>query len=140
MASVNKVILIGNLGADPEVRTTGTGKSVAEIRIATTSKFGETEQTEWHRVVLWEKLADVAAKYLAKGKPVYIEGRIQTRTYEDKDGVTRYITEVVANNMQLLGSRGNGDAAVAEDEPEPAPKARKSRAKKPAEQDDDLPF
>lgn len=105
MASVNKAILIGNLGADPDVRYTRAGKAVGDIRVATTFKSGDNETTEWHRVVLWEKLADVASKYLSKGDPVYIEGHIATRTWEDKDGVKKYTTEVIAERLQLLGSK-----------------------------------
>lgn len=105
MASVNKVILIGYLGTDPEVKTTQSGKSVGEMRLATSFGTGEMEKTEWHRVVLWEKLAETAGKYLKKGSQVYVEGRIQSRQYEDKEGVTKYITEVVADRLTMLGGK-----------------------------------
>jgi single-strand DNA-binding protein len=112
MASLNKVMLIGNLGKDPEIRTTTSGQSVANFSLATSEKFknknGETEErTEWHNIVLWGKLAEIAGQYLAKGKPVFIEGRIQTRKWQDKDGQDRYTTEVVGDRMQMLGSKGD---------------------------------
>ena len=113
MASVNKVILIGNLGRDPETRYTTGGDAVTNLRIATTEswkdKSGEKqEKTEWHTVVLFGRLAEIAGEYLKKGRPVYIEGRLQTRKYTDKEGVEKYSTEVVADRMQLLGSRDGG--------------------------------
>lgn len=110
---VNKVILIGNLGADPEVRYTQSGTAVANLRIATSERWkdrqsGELqERTEWHRVVLFGKLGEIANEYLKKGSQVYIEGRIQTRKWQGQDGQDRYTTEVVANDMQMLGGRGN---------------------------------
>ena len=112
MASVNKVILVGNLGADPEVRYMPSGDAITNIRLATTDswkdKNGEKqEKTEWHRVVFFGKLAEIAGEYLKKGRPVYVEGSLRTREWE-KDGVKRYTTEVVANEMQMLGSRGEG--------------------------------
>ncbi|MFC2131653.1 single-stranded DNA-binding protein [Bacteroidota bacterium] len=105
--SLNRVTLIGNLGADPELRTTTSGSKVASINIATSESYkdksGETvEQTEWHRVVLWNWLADIADKYTKKGSKVYVEGKLKTRNYEDKDGVTRYITEIVASDLLFL--------------------------------------
>jgi single-strand DNA-binding protein len=113
MASVNKVILIGNLGRDPETRYTTGGDAVTNLRIATTEtwkdKSGEKqEKTEWHSVVLFGRQAEVAAEYLKKGRPVYIEGRLQTRKYTDKEGVEKYATEIVADRMQLLGGRDAG--------------------------------
>jgi single-strand DNA-binding protein len=109
---VNKVILIGNLGKDPELRYTQNGTAVANFTLATTdswTKDGETqERTEWHTIVAWAKLAEICGQYLTKGRQVYIEGRIQTRKWEDRDGNTRYTTEIVAQNMQMLGSRGDG--------------------------------
>ncbi len=113
MASVNKVILIGNLGRDPETRYTTGGDAVTNLRIATTEtwkdKSGEKqEKTEWHTVVLFGRQAEIAAEYLKKGRPVYIEGRLQTRKYTDKEGVEKYSTEVVGDRMQLLGSREGG--------------------------------
>ncbi len=110
---VNKVILIGNLGKDPEIRYTQNGTAVVNFSLATTdswTKDGEAnERTEWHNIVAWARLAEICNQYLQKGKQVYIEGRIQTRKWEDRDGNTRYTTEVVAQNMQMLGGRGDGD-------------------------------
>ena len=111
MASINKVILIGNLGKDPEVRYTANGAAICNIGIATTRSWkdktsGEkVEETEWHRVVFYDRLAEIAGEYLKKGRPVYVEGRLKTRKWQDKDGVEKYTTEVVADNMQLLGGR-----------------------------------
>jgi single-strand DNA-binding protein len=109
---VNKVILIGNLGANPEVRFTQGGSPVANLRIATTEKWTDRsgqkqERTEWHRVVLFGRQAEIAQQYLTKGRPVYIEGRIQTREWQDQQGQKRYTTEIVCTNMQLLGGRGD---------------------------------
>jgi len=111
MAGVNKVILVGNLGADPEVKFLGSGTQVANFRIATTenrvNRSGEKiSLTEWHRIVAFGKLAEICGKFLSKGKQVYIEGRIQTRTWEDKDGNRRYTTEIIAMQMQMLGTMG----------------------------------
>ena len=116
MASVNKVILIGNLGRDPETRYTTGGDAVTNLNIATSEqwkdKSGEKqERTEWHRVVLFGRQAEIAGEYLKKGRSVYIEGRLQTRKYTDKDGVEKYSTEIVADRMQLLGSREGGGGA-----------------------------
>jgi single-strand DNA-binding protein len=113
MASVNKVILIGNLGRDPETRYTTGGDAVTNLRIATTDtwkdKAGEKqEKTEWHTVVLFGRQAEIAGEYLKKGRPVYIEGRLQTRKYTDKEGVEKYSTEIVGDRMQLLGGREGG--------------------------------
>ncbi len=109
MAGVNKVILIGRLGADPEIRYTPNGSAVATFRIATsenwTNKDGEREErTEWHRIVAFGRLGEICGEYLSKGKQVYIEGRLQTRSWEDREGVKRWVTEIVATNMQMLGS------------------------------------
>ena len=118
MASVNKVILIGNLGRDPEVRYTPSGAAVCNVSVATTrnwkSKEGgeRQEETEWHRVVFYDRLAEIAGEYLRKGRPVYVEGRLKTRKWQDKDGVEKYTTEIIAEQMQLLGGRegmGGGD-------------------------------
>lgn len=111
MASLNKVMLIGNLGKDPEVRYTTSGKAVASFSLATTDKFknasGEWEEkTEWHNVVLWGRQAEIAGEYLAKGRTVFIEGRLQTRKWQDKDGRDRWTTEIVGDRMQMLGGRG----------------------------------
>ncbi len=111
MASVNKVILVGNLGADPELRYTSSGTPVASFNIATreqwTNKSGEKEEkTEWHKIVAWARLGEICGEYLHKGKQVYIEGRLQTRSWEDRDGNKRYTTEIVAQTMQMLGPAG----------------------------------
>lgn len=115
MASLNKVMLIGNLGKDPEVRYTTSGQAVASFSIATSEKFknrnGEMEErTEWHNVVLWGRQAEIAGEYLAKGRTVFIEGRLQTRKWQDKDGRDRYTTEIVGDRMQMLGGKGEGGA------------------------------
>ncbi len=114
---VNKVILVGNLGADPDMRFTPSGQGVCELRVATSESWNDKngqrqERVEWHRIVVWGKRAEVCSKYLAKGRQVYVEGRIQTRTYDDKDGNKRYITEVIANDVQFLGG-GKGETAGA---------------------------
>lgn len=147
MASVNKVILIGNLGRDPELRYAPSGTAICNISLATTSAWkdkstGERkEETEWHRVVFYDKLAEVVAKYAKKGKPLYIEGRLKTRKWQDKDGKDVYTTEVIADNMQLLGGRDDsGDSAGA---PAPAPAPRPAPAPSPKgnfPDDDDIPF
>jgi single-strand DNA-binding protein len=150
MASVNKVILIGNLGADPETRYLPSGDAVANIRIATSEKWkdksGEQqEHTEWHRVAFFGRLAEIAGEYLKKGSPVYVEGRIRTRKWQDKEGQDRYSTEIVATDMKLLGSRGGGSEPMAR---EPAPATAeaggtKARAKGGGafeQMDDDIPF
>jgi single-strand DNA-binding protein len=112
MAGVNKVILVGRLGADPEVRYTGSGTAVANFNMATSSSYtdksGEkTEKTEWHRIVAFGKLGEICGEYLAKGKQVYVEGRLQTRDWEDRDGNKRKTTEIVAGTMQMLGAAGD---------------------------------
>ncbi len=115
---VNKVILVGNLGADPDMRFTPSGQGVCELRVATSESWNDKngqrqERVEWHRIVVWGKRAEVCSKYLSKGRQVYVEGRIQTRTYDDKDGNKRYITEVIANDVQFLGGgKGEGGAAA----------------------------
>ena len=124
MAGVNKVILVGNLGADPEMRYTPGGMAVANFKLATSENFKGKEgnkqtKTEWHKVVAFGKLAEICGEYLSKGKQVYIEGKIQTRSWEDKDGNKKYTTEIVVNIMQMLGGRGTeagaGAAASAAD-------------------------
>ena len=158
MASVNKVILIGNLGRDPETRYTTGGDAVTTLNIATSEQWkdknGEKqERTEWHRVVLFGRQAEIAGEYLKKGRSVYIEGRLQTRKYTDKDGVEKYSTEIVADRMQLLGGREGGttggDAEFAgatsgagASRREPSAGAGKGgAAKKNTEDfDDDIPF
>ncbi len=114
MASVNKVILVGNLGADPEVRYMPSGDAVANIRLATTDRYKDKqsgefkEMTEWHRVSFFGRLAEIVNEYLKKGSSVYIEGRIRTRKYQAQDGTERYSTEIVADQMQMLGGRSGG--------------------------------
>ena len=139
MASVNKAILIGNLGADPELRYTPSGAAVANFNIATTERWKDKEgqpqeKTEWHRIILWSRQAEIAKEYLHKGSSVYIEGRIQNRNYEDKDGIKRYVTEIVGQRMQLLGSRG---AAASEGGPSEAPPPPPENL---GGEDNDLPF
>ena len=114
--SVNKVFLLGNLGKDPELKQTPSGTSVCTFSLATTDRFknkqGEQQdRTEWHNIVVWSNLAEVCGKYLHKGKQVYIEGRIQNRSYDDKDGTKKYITEIVADQMQMLG-KGDGTSSA----------------------------
>ena len=116
--SVNKVILVGNLGKNPEMRYTQGGAAVANMTLATTERFTDKsgqkqEQTEWHRVVAFGKLAEICGQYLTKGRQVYFEGRIQTRQWQDQQGQKRYTTEIVATNMQMLGSRGERSEAPA---------------------------
>lgn len=169
MASVNKVIVVGNLGRDPEVRYNPNGGAWCTVSIATTRNWknkesGEKmEETEWHRVVFNDRLAEIAGEYLKKGRSVYVEGRLKTRKWTDKDGVEKFTTEIIANEMQMLGSReGMGSGASGDDEgggapsgygdrasaPRPAPAARPAAAQKPASKpatgfdnmDDDIPF
>ena len=137
MAGVNKAILIGNLGADPEMRYTSSGTAVANFRIATTERWnspsGEKEErTEWHRIVAFGRLGEICGEYLAKGKQVYIEGRLQTRNWEDRDGNQRTTTEIVATGMQMLGQAAGGNARFQEkDESSPQDESTK---------DQDIPF
>jgi len=105
MSGVNKVILLGRLGKDPDVKTTSGGKTLATLNLATSSKYNDVEYTEWHRVVIWGKLAELCGRYTAKGNQVYVEGRLQSRSYEDKNGAKQYVTEVVASNVTFLGSK-----------------------------------
>ena len=119
MASVNKVILVGNLGRDPEVRYMPNGEAVANFSIATTENWKDKsgvkqEKTEWHNIVMYRRLAEIAGEYLKKGRPVYIEGRLQTRKWE-KDGVTRYSTEIIGDQMQMLGSKDGGSSNASYD-------------------------
>jgi single-strand DNA-binding protein len=156
MASVNKVILIGNLGRDPEVRYMPDGGAITNISIATTEnwkdKNGEKqEKTEWHRVAFFGKLAEIAGEYLKKGSQVYVEGRLQTRKWQDKEGNDKYTTEIVADRMQMLGSRqgmgggAGGGEREAPDRGEPSRPAGKPAGAKPAgskfdDFEDDIPF
>jgi single-strand DNA-binding protein len=140
MASVNKAILIGNLGKDPELRYTPGGAAVCNFPIATTERWRDKntneskERTDWHNIVLWGRQAEVAKEYLQKGSPVYIEGRIQTRSYDDKDGNKRWITEIVGQAMQLLGRREDSSRQDSQQPADFEPPAQM------AEEDDDLPF
>ena len=123
MSGVNKVILVGNLGADPDLRHTPSGTAVSNLRLATTEVFTTREgeknkRTEWHRIVAFGRLAEICNQYLKKGRQVYIEGRLQTREWEDKNGDKRYTTEIVATNMVMLGTRGEGGYAAEEAQPE----------------------
>jgi single-strand DNA-binding protein len=157
MASVNKVILIGNLGKDPEVRYAPSGSAICNVTLATSRQWkdktsGEKqEETEWHRVVFYDRLAEIAGEYLKKGRPVYVEGRLKTRKWTDKEGVEKYTTEIVADQMQLLGSReGMGDGGgESGSRAGPVSRPAASGAAKPAAQksstgfddmDDDIPF
>lgn len=157
MASVNKVILIGNLGRDPEVRYAPSGSAICNIALATSRNWknrdtGERqEETEWHRVVFFDRLAEIAGEYLKKGRPVYVEGHLKTRKWTDKDGIERYSTEIIADQMQLLGGRegmGGGDSDGGSERPSRSAPAARPPASKPAgksatgfdDMDDDIPF
>ena len=150
--SVNKVILIGHLGGDPETRVMPSGMTVANIRVATSENWkdkqsGETqERTEWHSIAMFGRLGEIAAEYLRKGSQVYIEGRLRTRKWQDKEGRDRYTTEIIANDMQMLGGRGGGggggSGAYAESAGSAASSAREAAAPAVAQEDfdDDIPF
>ena len=152
MAGVNKVILVGHLGRDPELRYTQSGQAVANFTLATSESYskrdGEREErTEWHRIVAWGRLAEICAEYLSKGRQIYIEGRIQTREWEDREGEKRRTTEIVAREMQMLGRRGetntsyNDSQAPATDTPAtdtPATSTTADPSTPPP--DDDIPF
>jgi single-strand DNA-binding protein len=147
---INKVIIVGNLGQDPETRYMPSGKAVTNLRVATSESWkdkqtGEQrEQTEWHSVVMYDRLAEIAAEYLRKGSQVYLEGKLRTRKWQDKEGRDRYSTEVIANEMQMLGGRGGGAgtesraeprAAGGSERPAPAPVTERDETF-----DDDIPF
>ncbi|WP_323018918.1 single-stranded DNA-binding protein [Castellaniella sp.] len=160
MASVNKVILVGNLGRDPEVRYSPDGAAICNVSIATTSTWkdkasGERrEETEWHRVVFYNRLAEIAGEYLRKGRSVYVEGRLKTRKWQDKEtGADRYSTDIVADQMQMLGGRDGGESAGDGDTGgfSQAPARRAPQQQRPAapaaapasnlaDMDDDIPF
>ncbi len=139
---VNKVILVGNLGADPEVKYMPNGNAVANVTLATSESWKDKQsgeqkdKTEWHRVVFFRRLAEIAGEYLKKGSQIYIEGKLQTRKWQDKNGNDRYTTEIIANEMQMLGGRGGGSAdfGTASSTAAPAPAAAVD------EFDDDIPF
>ena len=149
---INKVILVGNLGADPETRYMPSGGAVTNIRVATTDSWRDKEsgeqqeRTEWHSVALFGRLGEIAGEYLSKGRQVYIEGRLRTRKWQDRDGNDRYTTEIIANDMQMLGGRGDGGGraparAVPEAAPAAAPAAAASTASSDSgDFDDDIPF
>ena len=148
MAGVNKVILIGNLGADPEVRHLQNGASVANFRLATSETYkdrqtGERrEQTEWHNVVTWRGLAEITEKYLRKGSKVYVEGKLRTRQWQDKDGNTRYTTEIVADEMTMLDRASGESGGMQAQAPVPASQSAPVNAPMGTDTggDDDLPF
>ena len=143
MAGINKAILVGRLGSDPEVRYTPSGVAVANFNIATSEEWkdkdtGEKrERTEWHRIVAWSKLGEICGEYLSKGRQVYVEGRIQTRSWEDRDGNKRYTTEIVASDVQFLGGRDAGPGVRAEGG---APASNFESSPIQAPEDDDIPF
>ena len=154
MASVNKAILIGNLGKDPEVRYMPGGEAVANITLATTDTWKDKsgtkqEKTEWHRVSFFGRQAEVVGEYLKKGSQIYVEGRIQTRKWQDKDGQDRYTTEIVADRMQMIGGKSSGGSSFEViEEHQPAPASSSAPAARPAPAakggfdnfDDDIPF
>ena len=167
MASINKVIIIGNLGRDPEVRYTPNGAAICNVSLATTRNWkdkntGEkVEETEWHRVVFYDRLAEIAGEYLKKGRPVYVEGRLKTRKWADKDGIEKFTTEIIASEMQLLGGRegmggpggeeGGASGGGGYSRPTPAARPAAAPAARPApapskassgfdDMDDDIPF
>jgi len=151
MASVNKVIIVGNLGKDPETRFMPDGKAVCNFSVATTDKWTDKatnekkEATEWHRVSSFGRLAEICGEYLKKGSQVYVEGKLRTRKWQDKEGQDRYTTEIIADTMQMLGSRsGMGGGEPRAEMREPAAAGESRPAKKPAGQfqdmDDDIPF
>lgn len=149
MASVNKVILVGNLGKDPEIRYLPNGDAVCNFSLATTRSWKDkttgdkAEETEWHRISTFGKLAEIAGQYLKKGSSCYLEGRLKTRKWQDKEGKDNYTTEVIAESLQMLGGRGEQSQAPA---PAPAPRAPQRAPAKPASgtgfdsMDDDIPF
>jgi single-strand DNA-binding protein len=140
MAGINKVILVGNLGKDPEIRTLESGTKVANFSLATTESYKDktgnrVDQTEWHNIAVWRGLADVAEKYLKKGQQIYLEGRIRTRSWDDKDGVKRYTTEIVADTFTMLGVKKSDEAGA------PVMEVQSNNESFTVnEQGDDLPF
>jgi single-strand DNA-binding protein len=148
MASVNKVILIGNLGRDPELRYTQNGQAVVNFTLATTENWNDRssgekiERTEWHRVVAWGRLAETCAQYLAKGRSVYVEGRLQTREWEDREGQKRRTTEVNAQTVQFLGGRGGAGGGGGRAAPDEGPGAQggDEPTSAPPADDDAIPF
>ena len=145
---INKVILVGNLGRDPEVRYMANGQAVANVTIATSETWkdkntGEQqEKTEWHRVVFFRRLAEIVGEYLKKGSKIYVEGKLQTRKWQDQQGQDRYTTEIIANEMQMLDSRGSGAGAnnFSESSPPPIEESQSPRMATAGDFDDDIPF
>ena len=150
MASINRVTLIGNLGRDPEIRYLPSGDPVANVTIATSSKYkgkdgNMVEETEWHRVTFFGKLAEIVGQYLKKGRPVYVEGRIKTRKFTDKDGVEKYATDIIANEMQMLGERQDSGDDAPQQAQRPAPQSAQRQAPRPSSgfedfDDEPIPF
>ena len=146
---VNKVILIGNLGSDPEVKYLPSGIPLANFSLATSESWTDKEgvrqeRTEWHRLVLWRKLAEIASQYLKKGSKIYVEGKLQTRSWDDQNGQKRYMTEIVVNDLQMLDGRGDagggGPREMASSEPAPMQQPEPYNAAPSMQDDDDLPF
>jgi single-strand DNA-binding protein len=145
MASVNKVILIGHLGGDPELRYTPAGSAVANFNVATNETWKDKDgnkqvRTEWHRIVVWNKLAEIAGEYFKKGSQVYVEGRLTTRSWQDKDGVKRYITEVVAQSCLLMGRKADGGGSREPIEAPPLPDESAAGPPPRTVGEEDLPF
>ncbi len=145
MASVNKAILIGNLGKDPELRYTSSGQAVASFSLATTDRYKDKdgnwqERTDWHNIVVWGRQGETAKEYLSKGRSAYVEGRIQTRSYDDKDGNKKWITEIVASRVQFLGGRGEGGSKPGESSNSSADESQAVTEPLVDQEDDDLPF
>lgn len=151
MASVNKVIILGNLGRDPEIRALSNGESVANLAVATTENWKDKdgnrqEKTEWHRVILYKRLAEIAGEYLAKGSQVYIEGRLETKKWTDKEGVEKFTTEIIGNELKMLGSpagaattdKSSATAATRQQQPQSKQAPRPAARHDPV--DDDIPF
>ncbi len=137
---VNKVILVGNVGKDPDVRHLDSGVTVASFSLATSETYRNKENqkvtnTEWHNIVVWRGLAEVVEKYVKKGDPLYLEGKIRNRSYDDKDGNKKYITEIIADNMQMLGSKQSNDNDSSTEEKQP-----ETDIETPPQEEDDLPF
>ena len=146
MASINRATIIGNVGRDPELRYSAAGAAVCNVTIATSRQWkskdsGEkVEETEWHRVVFYDRLAEIAGEYLKKGRSVYVEGRLKTRKWTDKEGVERYTTEIVAENMQMLGGRDDGERTAPPAQRQAPKPAARSSADAFADMPDDVPF
>ncbi len=145
MAAVNKAIILGNLGRDPEVRFTQSGRAVANFPVATTDTWmdqenGRQERTDWHNIVVWGKQAESCGQYLSKGRQVYVEGRIQTRSYDDRDGNKRYVTEIVAQRVQFLGGGGGEGRSSGQYESGGASSGAGGYEAPPVPDDDDVPF